>query len=67
MTATSPDLPETSAEITKELRKQESLLSQIHSEMNAGFVTKKREEELWETQRIITQLKVSFKYNNFWN
>lgn len=41
-----------------ELRKQESLLSQIHSEMNAGFVTKKREEELWETQRIITQLKV---------
>lgn len=28
--------------------------------MNAGFVTKKREEELWETQRIITQLKVSF-------
>lgn len=35
------------------------MLSQIHSEMNAGFVTKKREEELWETQRIITQLKVS--------
>lgn len=25
--------------------------------MNAGFVTKKREEQLWETQRIITQLK----------
>lgn len=25
--------------------------------MNAGFVTKKREEDLWETQRIITQLK----------
>lgn len=28
--------------------------------MNSGFVTKKREEELWETQRIITQLKVTF-------
>lgn len=25
--------------------------------MNAGFVTKKREEQLWEVQRIITQLK----------
>lgn len=59
MSSTSPNLPETPDEISLELRKQESLLSQIHSEMNAGFVTKKREEELWETQRIITQLKVS--------
>lgn len=25
--------------------------------MNAGFITKKREEQLWEVQRIITQLK----------
>lgn len=61
--STSPNLPETPDEMQVELRKQESLLSQIHSEMNAGFVTKKREEELWETQRIITQLKVSFKHN----
>lgn len=59
ITSTSPNLPETPEEISTELRKQESLLSQIHSEMNAGFVNKKREEELWETQRIITQLKVS--------
>lgn len=59
ITSTSPNLPETPDEISVELRKQESLLSQIHSEMNAGFVNKKREEELWETQRIITQLKVS--------
>lgn len=28
--------------------------------MNAGFVSKKREEQLWEVQRIITQLKVSY-------
>jgi RalA-binding protein 1 len=60
ITSTSPNLPETPDEISLELRKQESLLSQIHSEMNAGFVTPKREEELWETQRIITQLKVIF-------
>lgn len=49
-----PDRPE---EIQIELRKQDSLLAQIHSEMNAGFITKKREEQLWEVQRIITQLK----------
>jgi RalA-binding protein 1 len=42
-----------------ELKKQESLLAQIHAEMNAGFV--KREEQLWEVQRIITQLKVRIK------
>uniref|UniRef100_A0A182SUV1 Rho-GAP domain-containing protein n=1 Tax=Anopheles maculatus TaxID=74869 RepID=A0A182SUV1_9DIPT len=57
ITASSPNLPETPDEISIELRKQESLLAQIHAEMNAGFVTKKREEQLWEVQRIITQLK----------
>lgn len=56
--ASSPNLPEAIEDIQLELRKQESLLSQIHSEMNAGLHSKKREEELWETQRIITQLKV---------
>lgn len=58
--STSPNLPDTPDEITEELRKQESLLSQIHAEMNAGFVSKKREEQLWEVSRIITQLKVSY-------
>lgn len=58
ITSTSPNLPETPDEISTELRKQDSLLNQIHAEMNAGFVTKKREEQLWEVQRIITQLKV---------
>lgn len=52
-----PVLPETRDGILQELSKQESLLSQIHSEMNSGFVTKRREEQLWEVQRIITQLK----------
>ncbi|KXJ82737.1 hypothetical protein RP20_CCG011470 [Aedes albopictus] len=59
ITASSPNLPETPDEISTELRKQESLLAQIHAEMNAGFVSKKREEQLWEVQRIITQLNVS--------
>ncbi|XP_055906718.1 ralA-binding protein 1 isoform X2 [Eupeodes corollae] len=57
ITSTSPKLPETPNDIQAELSKQESLLAQIHSEMNAGFVSKKREEQLWEVQRIITQLK----------
>lgn len=57
ITSTSPKLPETAHDIQVELSKQESLLAQIHSEMNAGFVSKKREEQLWEVQRIITQLK----------
>ncbi|XP_018333474.1 ralA-binding protein 1 isoform X2 [Agrilus planipennis] len=47
-----------------ELKKQESLLSQIHSEMNAGFVSKQREELLWEVQRLITQLKRKIRSKN---
>ncbi|XP_005187489.2 ralA-binding protein 1 isoform X1 [Musca domestica] len=61
ITSSSPKLPDTPDEIQKELCKQESLLNQIHSEMNAGYVTKKREEQLWEVQRIITQLKRKLK------
>ncbi|RZF48708.1 hypothetical protein LSTR_LSTR011338 [Laodelphax striatellus] len=57
LTSGSPGLPESAEAIAEELKKQESLLGQIHSEMNAGFVTKEREELLWEVQRMITQLK----------
>lgn len=57
LTSSSPGLPDNPDDIKTELRKQDSLLTQIHSEMNAGFITKKREEQLWEVQRIITQLK----------
>ncbi|EDV92934.1 GH18557 [Drosophila grimshawi] len=57
LTSASPELPDKPEEIQMELRKQDSLLSQIHNEMNEGFINKKREEQLWEVQRIITQLK----------
>lgn len=53
-------LPEDQEEIELELAKQESLLAQTHMLMNAGFVTKSSEEQLWEVQRIVTQLKVYF-------
>ncbi|XP_024938493.1 ralA-binding protein 1 isoform X3 [Cephus cinctus] len=57
----STNLPDTVESIAAELAKQESLLSQIHMQMNAGFVTKSREEQLWEVQRMITQLKRKYK------
>nr|XP_031842611.1 ralA-binding protein 1 isoform X1 [Nomia melanderi] len=55
------NLPDSVESIAAELSKQESLLSQIHMQMNAGFVTKSREEQLWEVQRMITQLKRKYK------
>lgn len=55
------NLPDTVESISAELAKQESLLAQIHMQMNAGFVTKLREEQLWEVQRMITQLKRKYK------
>ncbi|XP_011297136.1 nucleolar complex protein 3 homolog [Fopius arisanus] len=57
----SANLPDEPESIALELVKQESLLAQIHMQMNAGFVTKSREEQLWEVQRIITQLKRKYK------
>lgn len=57
----SPYLPSGKQEMTIELKKQESLLGYIHREMNAGFVCKTKEEELWDVQRIITQLKRKLK------
>lgn len=56
--ASSAQLPDDPELMEIELSKQESLLTQIHAEMNAGFISKQREELLWEVQRIITQLKV---------
>ncbi|XP_073959222.1 ral interacting protein isoform X2 [Choristoneura fumiferana] len=51
------DFPDSAQEMSAELRKQESLLSQIHAEMHAGFITAARDQQLWEAQRIVTQLK----------
>ncbi|KAM3956472.1 ral interacting protein [Aphomia sociella] len=51
------DFPQSANEISAELHKQESLLNQIHAEMHAGFTTQARDQQLWEAQRIVTQLK----------
>lgn len=50
-------LPDDPAILYRELAKQESLLTQLHAEINAGYACAEREERLWEVQRIITQLK----------
>ncbi|XP_044256769.1 ralA-binding protein 1 isoform X2 [Tribolium madens] len=57
-------LPDDPQEIETELKKQESLLTQIHKEMNVCCISKQREELLWEVQRIITQLKRKLKTAN---
>nr|XP_023013849.1 ralA-binding protein 1-like [Leptinotarsa decemlineata] len=54
-------LPDKPSLLERELEKQESLLYQIHKEMNVGCIPKDREEKLWEVQRIITQLKRKLK------
>lgn len=43
-------LPDDLNAMAVELKKQESLLAQIHGEMNVGSVAKHREEQLWEVQ-----------------
>ena len=59
MRCVSPNMPSTLETVSCELTKQESLLGQIHFEMNAGFISKEKEDQLWGVQRNITQLKVS--------
>ncbi|KRT80110.1 hypothetical protein AMK59_7192 [Oryctes borbonicus] len=59
----SSELPFDSELIEEELKKQESLLSQIHMEIHSGFISKSREELMWEVQRMITQLKVIIQNN----
>ena len=43
-------LPEELSTMAVELKKQESLLAQIHGEMSVGSVAKHREEQLWEVR-----------------
>ena len=57
ISGSSVKLPETLREIEEEMRKQESLLAELHEEISSGLVVAAREEQLWEQQRIVTQLK----------
>ena len=50
-------LPESPEGIEEEMKKQESLLEDLHKEISLGVASKATEEQLWEQQRIVTQLK----------
>lgn len=52
------ELPEDARGIEDEIGKQESLLSDLHLQISSGAASKKVEEQIWEQQRIVTQLKV---------
>jgi len=54
------ELPESSSALEEELKKQESLLSQLHEHLLKGADPEK-EEQLWEVQRVVTQLKRKLK------
>lgn len=57
------NLPDSPGAIEEEMRKQESLLADLHAEISSGvLVGKAREEQLWEQQRIVTQLKRNLRH-----
>ena len=57
------NLPDSPRAIQEEMRKQESLLAELHAEISSGVVVgKAREEQLWEQQRIVTQLKRNLRH-----
>ena len=57
-------LPDSPQAIELEMRKQESLLAELHAEMSSGLMVRgsQREEQLWEQQRIVTQLKRNLRH-----
>lgn len=56
------ELPDNPAAIQEELSKQESLLNQLHEELAAGTGDPEKEEQIWEVQRVCTQLKRKVKH-----
>ena len=54
------ELPESPSAIEEELHKQESLLNQLHEDL-MKVKDARKEEQLWEVQRMVTQLKRKVK------
>ncbi|XP_005106675.1 ralA-binding protein 1 [Aplysia californica] len=55
------ELPDNPVALEEELAKQESLLNQLHVDLNSGLTDPVIEEQLWEVQRVVTQLKRKIK------
>ncbi|KAL8580758.1 hypothetical protein ACOMHN_018430 [Nucella lapillus] len=56
------ELPDNTVALEEELAKQESLLNQLHGHLNAGRADPRTEDQLWEVQRVVTQLKRKIKF-----
>ncbi|XP_015916544.1 ralA-binding protein 1-A isoform X2 [Parasteatoda tepidariorum] len=56
------ELPDSPNSIAKELSKQENVLSVLHAELNTGLRDHQKEEQLWEIQRVVTQLKRKLRF-----
>nr|XP_026690804.1 ralA-binding protein 1-like [Ciona intestinalis] len=54
---TTPNFPSEPSEVEAEIRRQEFLLNRLHSLLQAGCKDRRKDERLWEVQRILTQLK----------
>ncbi len=57
------ELPESPTAIEEELHKQESLLNQLHEDLTKAKDPRK-EEQLWEVQRMVTQLKRKVRHGS---
>ncbi|XP_076082057.1 uncharacterized protein LOC143052833 isoform X3 [Mytilus galloprovincialis] len=55
------ELPDSPAQLEEELLKQESLLNSLHEQLRNGISDQDKEEQLWEVQRVVTQLKRKIK------
>ncbi|KFD58780.1 hypothetical protein M513_00473 [Trichuris suis] len=55
------ELPTDPKAIVEELAKQEFLLSHLHDEIKSGISDPQKEEQLWDVQRLVTQLKRELK------
>jgi len=55
------ELPDNVASLEEELAKQESLLHQLHEDLQCCHTDPVKEEQLWEVQRVVTQLKRKIK------
>ncbi|GAB6019388.1 hypothetical protein CHUAL_000972 [Chamberlinius hualienensis] len=60
---TSLELPDSPTTIQEEISKQESLLNQLHAKVFSGQADRETEEQLWEVQRIVTQLKRKLRFS----
>jgi len=55
------ELPESPSALHEEITKQESLLNELHEDLLKGKKDPAKEEQLWEVQRVVTQLKRKHK------